>query len=160
MVPREVQILQCGLLRWMCWIIRLYLRSSRNLFLDRLRYELLAHNLFFFCIDASYVIGITYQTIDKNLISELLGGLQGMFHHCQYINICQLFSPVHWSVCVEASLYILYIFVYVNFAFISVSGYVYKFKFLIFPTAIVYWQCNNPFFRSVLSDQAFEEKWG
>jgi len=26
---------------------------------------------------ASYVIGITYQTIDKNHISELLGGLQG-----------------------------------------------------------------------------------
>ncbi|KAJ7369683.1 Eukaryotic translation initiation factor 3 subunit K [Desmophyllum pertusum] len=26
---------------------------------------------------AGYVIGITYQTIDKNLISELLGGLQG-----------------------------------------------------------------------------------
>jgi len=41
----------------------------------------------FFLIDASYVIGITYQTIDKNLISELLGGLQGMFHHCQQINI-------------------------------------------------------------------------
>ena len=31
-----------------------------------------------FCTDVSYVIGITYQTIDKSLISELLGGLQGM----------------------------------------------------------------------------------
>ena len=32
-----------------------------------------------FCTDVSYVIGITYQTIDKSLISELLGGLQGMW---------------------------------------------------------------------------------
>ncbi|KAK2561473.1 Eukaryotic translation initiation factor 3 subunit K [Acropora cervicornis] len=27
--------------------------------------------------DVSYVIGITYQTIDKSLMSDLLGGLQG-----------------------------------------------------------------------------------
>ena len=32
-----------------------------------------------FDTDASYVIGITYQTIDKTHISELLGGLQGWF---------------------------------------------------------------------------------
>ena len=39
-----------------------------------------AHIMLAFFIDASYVIGITYQRIDKDLISELLGGLQGMFH--------------------------------------------------------------------------------
>ena len=36
------------------------------------------HVCVLFCTDVSYVIGITYQTIDKSLISELLGGLQGM----------------------------------------------------------------------------------
>ena len=73
----------------------IFFRSSGDLFLDLLQYKLLAHNLLFFWTDASYVIGITYQTIDKNLISELLGGLQGMFHYCQQINICQTFSPGH-----------------------------------------------------------------
>ena len=37
------------------------------------------HVCVLFCTDVSYVIGITYQTIDKSLISELLGGLQGMW---------------------------------------------------------------------------------
>lgn len=43
------------------------------------------YHVFLFCIDAGYVIGITYQTIDKNLISELLGGLQGMFNTSDYL---------------------------------------------------------------------------
>ena len=37
------------------------------------------HVCVLFCTDVSYVIGITYQTIHKSLISELLGGLQGMW---------------------------------------------------------------------------------
>ena len=34
-------------------------------------------------VDAAYVVGITYQTIDVKLVSELLGGLSGMY-------MCQL----------------------------------------------------------------------
>ena len=77
----QIQILQWGLFRW-CAEELDYLIDQVETSGDRLQYELLAHNLFFFCTDASYVIGITYQTIDKNHISELLGGLQGMFYYC------------------------------------------------------------------------------
>ena len=46
-----------------------------------------------FCTDVSYVIGITYQTIDKSLISELLGGLQGMW----FMEWCCLTSGWYWN---------------------------------------------------------------